>query len=197
MPSDTEQAAAVVAPELLIGTPTLWWIGLVNDRFLAACAEIGITFFSVAFRWRKLIEHGDIIIVRAHDAAEIDAIFGGEASDDDESSENLDFASALMFQPWDLLSDAGLSMIVNTLEGRNIENMHGFKELPQEVQARVTKEMEHILRTGRVTALDHEDRLKIEAVEPSAEQQEAVDALYSVQEFEVSPSHRRHDLAHF
>lgn len=49
-------------------------------------------------------EHGDIIIVRAHDAAEIDAIFGGEASDDDESSENLDFASALMFQPWDLLS---------------------------------------------------------------------------------------------
>ncbi|GAA5854827.1 hypothetical protein JCM3766R1_000203 [Sporobolomyces carnicolor] len=181
--TDADRAAheLVLKPEMLMGTPTFWWIGLVTEAFLAACVAVNIVDFSVAFTWQKKIELGDILIIRAHDAEMMSRIYGDAI--DDISAGN-DVASKLMWLSWDLMNASTFSMITNTLTDKKIENMHGFSDLPKEVQDRILQESVHMLETGRIAALGKNEQVRVTLSKPDAEQDRALDALRNVQDSE-------------
>ncbi|GAA5952802.1 hypothetical protein JCM3765_002968 [Sporobolomyces pararoseus] len=169
----------VVKPEMLIGTPTLWWIGIVTSAFLAAAHKVNWTFYSLAFSLRKDIEVGDLIIIRAHDAEMVKEIY----ADDPTAGET--FASKMTVLLFDFCGASTLGILVNTLTDSNIQSLHGFIDLPAEVQERVIKEFEYIKKNNKAVRLPREDRLSVVRVTPNGQQQRGLDALAKVQDYKL------------
>ncbi|GAA5830645.1 hypothetical protein JCM3766R1_003373 [Sporobolomyces carnicolor] len=60
--SERPASALLLKPEILIGTPSLWWIGLVTAAFLDAFAKLGVSIYSMGFCLQREIKEGDIVV---------------------------------------------------------------------------------------------------------------------------------------